>query len=94
MIFAHQSASRVEMLQPQGSKAQGFELYPDRYVVYIEAEAWATNFKHKLASGSVVFTPGMKHAEFFGRALVAGVHHVPIGAKHMCEELVDKVKSC
>ena len=60
--------------------------------MYIEAEAWATNFKHKLASGSVVFTPGMKHAEFFGRALVPGVHHVPIKIKHMCEELVDKVK--
>ncbi len=62
--------------------------------MYIEAEAWATNFKHKLASGSVVFTPGMAHAEFFGRALVPGVHHVPIGVKHMCEELVDKVKFC
>ena len=47
--------------------------------------------KHKLASGSVLFTPGMKHAEFFGRALEPYVHHVPIGVKRMCWELVDKV---
>ena len=59
--------------------------------MYIEAEAWATNLKHKLASGSVVFTPGMQHAEFFGRALEPFVHHVPLGVKRMCQELVDKV---
>ena len=63
-----------------------------RYIVYIEAEAWATNLKHKLASGSLVFTPGMRHAEFFGRALEPHVHHVPLGTKRMCQELVDKVR--
>ncbi len=63
-----------------------------RYIVYIEAEAWATNLKHKLASGSLLFTPGMRHAEFFGRALEPHVHHVPLGIKRMCQELVDQVR--
>ena len=62
-----------------------------RYPVYLESEAWATNFKTKLASGSAVLIPSFKHPEFFARDLIPYVHYVPIDVDDLCEDLVTKV---
>lgn len=62
-----------------------------RFPVYLESEAWATNFKTKLASGSAVLIPSFKHPEFFARELIPYVHYVPIDVDDLCEDLVSKV---
>ena len=46
--------------------------------MYLESGAWATNFKQKLACGSVVLAVAPTHFEFFSRALVPGLHYVAV----------------
>ncbi len=49
-----------------------------RYLMYLESGAWATNFKQKLACGSVVMAVAPTRFEFFSRALTPGVHYVEV----------------
>jgi Glycosyl transferase family 90 len=48
--------------------------------MYLESGAWATNFKQKLACGSVLLAVAPTHFEFFSRALVPGLHYVAVPA--------------
>ena len=68
--------------------------------MYLESGAWASNFKQKLACGSVVLAVAPTHFEFFSRALVPGLHYVavppPAGASElayprMCVDLARQV---
>lgn len=49
-----------------------------RYQAYVESNAWATNFKQKLACGSVVIAIKPRFFEFFTRALRPGVHYLEV----------------
>jgi Glycosyl transferase family 90 len=62
-----------------------------RYPVYIESCAWSTNFKHKLAAGSVTLAIQPHYYEFFSRALVPGMHYIPIDESDICNDIVRKV---
>ena len=44
----------------------------------MESNAWATNFKQKLACGSVVIAIKPRFFEFFTRALRPGVHYLEV----------------
>lgn len=71
-----------------------------RYIMYLESKAWATNFKQKLACGSVVLAVQPTHFEFFSRALAAGVHYVEVPTvkggdlmyAQMCVDIARQVK--
>ena len=70
-----------------------------RYLLYVESEAWATNFKQKLACASVVLAIKPRFFEFFARALRPGVHYVEAAPPErgnmayadMCVDLVRQV---
>ena len=62
-----------------------------RYLMYIEADAWATNLKQKLACGSVLMSAKMEFYEFFTRALQPNVHYVEVSTKDMCLDTAQKV---
>lgn len=47
-----------------------------RYLLHIEPQAWASNVRQKLASGSVVVQPGLDYYEWYTRALRPGVDYV------------------
>ena len=59
--------------------------------MYIEADAWATNLKQKLACGSVLMSAKMEFYEFFTRALQPNVHYVEVSTKDMCQDTASKV---
>ncbi|KAL4422975.1 hypothetical protein ABPG75_009172 [Micractinium tetrahymenae] len=61
-----------------------------RYNLYIESQAYASNLKQKLATGSLVVAPRLQYHEFFGRDLVPGEHYVAVSTDEgeVCEELV------
>ncbi|KAL4451241.1 hypothetical protein ABPG77_009313 [Micractinium sp. CCAP 211/92] len=61
-----------------------------RYTLYIESQAYASNLKHKLATGSLVVAPKLQYHEFFGRDLIPGQHYVEVSAdqEEVCEQLV------
>ncbi|GAB4823426.1 hypothetical protein N2152v2_010472 [Parachlorella kessleri] len=65
-----------------------------RYQVYLQSNAWSTNFKQKVACGSVVVVPSMDYYEFWTRALEPGRHYVALktGDKlAMCLDVAEKV---
>ena len=62
-----------------------------RYLMYIEADAWATNLKQKLACGSVLMSAKMEYYEFFTRALLPNVHYVEVSTSDMCQDTASKV---
>jgi Glycosyl transferase family 90 len=62
-------------------------------VAYLESEAWVTNLKHKLASGSTVVSPAIEYYEFFSRALRPGVHYVQVDVDDLCESVVTAVSA-
>ena len=62
-----------------------------RYLMYIEADAWATNLKQKLACGSVLMSAKMEYHEFFTRALQPNVHFVEVSTTDMCHDTASKV---
>ena len=66
--------------------------------MYIESGAWATNLKHKLASGSPVIAVAPRFPEFFSRALQPGRHFLPVQtpAKPLsfCRRIVRLVRLC
>jgi hypothetical protein len=74
-------------------------MFVHRYLMYLESKAWATNFKQKLACGSVVMAVRPRAFEFFSRALIPGVHYVevpppPDGAINyppLCVDVADEV---
>jgi len=53
---------------------------------------WATNFKHKLASGSPVMAVAPRFLDFFGRALRPGQQLLPLEAPsrplRFCQSIV------
>ena len=59
--------------------------------MYIEADAWATNLKQKLACGSVLMSAKMEFYEFFTRALEPNVHYVEVDTHDMCHDTARKV---
>ncbi len=61
--------------------------------MYIEADAWATNLKQKLACGSVLMSAKMEFYEFFTRALQPNVHYVEVSTNEMCQDTASKVKT-
>lgn len=65
-----------------------------RYQVYLQSNAWSTNFKQKVACGSVVVVPSMDYYEFWTRALVPGRHYVALKSGEklaMCLDVAEKV---
>jgi len=64
-----------------------------RYLMYIEADAWATNLKQKLACGSVLMSAKMEFYEFFTRALQPNEHYVEVDTIDMCQDTARKVAS-
>lgn len=64
-----------------------------RYLMYIEADAWATNLKQKLACGSVLMSAKMEYYEFFTRALQPNVHYVEVSTSDMCQDTARKVSA-
>ena len=62
-----------------------------RYTAYLESEAWVTNLRLKLASGSVLLSNVMRFHEFFTRALVPGYHYVEMDDAHLCNDALRKV---
>ena len=66
----------------------------------MESNAWATNFKQKLACGSVVLAIKPRFFEFFSRALRPGVHYLEVETAagpgpafaNMCTALVRQVR--
>ena len=61
--------------------------------MYIEADAWATNLKQKLACGSVLMSAKMEFYEFFTRALQPNIHYVEVSTNDMCQDTASKVKT-
>ena len=61
--------------------------------MYIEADAWATNLKQKLACGSVLMSAKMEYYEFFTRALQPNVHFVEVSTNDMCHDTASKVNT-
>ncbi len=61
--------------------------------MYIEADAWATNLKQKLACGSVLMSAKMEYYEFFTRALQPNVHYVEVSTNDMCHDTASKVNT-
>lgn len=59
--------------------------------MYIEADAWATNLKQKLACGSVLMSAKMEFYEFFTRALKPDLHYVEVSTQDMCQDTARKV---
>ena len=64
-----------------------------RYLMYIEADAWATNLKQKLACGSVLMSAKMEYYELFTRALQPNVHYVGVSTSDMCQDTASKVSA-
>ncbi|CAL5226901.1 g9774 [Coccomyxa viridis] len=73
------------------SVVQLHDLCDYRYLMYIEADAWATNLKQKLACGSVLMSAKMEYYEFFTRALQPNVHFVEVSTTDMCHDTASKV---
>mmetsp|Transcript_524 Transcript_524/g.1576 ORF Transcript_524/g.1576 Transcript_524/m.1576 type:complete len:1117 (-) Transcript_524:961-4311(-) len=65
-----------------------------RYSAYLECEAYTTNLRQKLATGSPLLSPTMQYWEWWSRALVPGKHFVEVSSgDHMCEDIVDKLRA-
>ena len=57
----------------------------------MESDAYSSNFKTKLASGSAVLVPSLDNFEFFSRDLIPYVHYIPIDIDDLCGDFVTKV---
>lgn len=49
-----------------------------RYSAYLECEAYTTNLRQKLATGSPLMSPTMQYWEWWSRALVPGKHFIEV----------------